>query len=211
MEQHFNKSLASKIYKRLLAEIISGELPAGEKLKETSLTKKLKVSRTPIREAIQRLTQEGLVEHILNYGCFVKKQNKEEIREIFECRQVLECAALEAGFDNISKEKLVELDRLISIVEKLDKNAQIGTSIKLDDKIHELVVELCPNKKMKDMLLKLQQQAMPFRTFRSLDQEKIAGITTERINIFKAIVDGDKAKAVQLLKEHILAAEGVVY
>jgi DNA-binding GntR family transcriptional regulator len=207
--QPFYTSLSDKVYKRLLSDIISGRISAGEKVGEELLSAKMRVSRTPVREAIHRLTQEGLIERIPRCGCFVKKQNRNEIRELFECRQVLECAALEMGFSNIPKERLSAMSELIEDIEKMNLERQVELSLKLDDILHSLIVEICPNELMKKMLLKLQQQCMPFRTFRSLNAEEISNVTSERVCILRALVAGDKEASVRLLKTHIQAGEEI--
>ena len=203
MKQQFYTSLSDKVYNRLLADILSGCIPVGEKLGEDAISAKMKVSRTPVREAIHRLTQEGIIERIPRCGCFVKKQNRDEVREIFECRQLMECYALTEGFDNIEKNRLTEMTKLVDELGEITSEEEIDLSLKLDDLLHALVIEVCPNQLIKGMILKLQQQSNPFRTFRSLDEKEITNITAERAAIIKAISKGDKKQAVTLLREHI--------
>jgi len=82
--QRFYTSLSDKVYNRLLADIISGKIAAGDKLGEDAFSARMKVSRTPVREAIHRLTQEGLIERIPRCGCFVKEQDLNQLEEVFE-------------------------------------------------------------------------------------------------------------------------------
>ena len=119
MNRNFYTSLSDKVYRRLLGDIVSGKIPAGEKVGEEAAAAKLKVSRTPVREAIHRLTAEGLIERIPRCGCRVKKTNSDYIRNIFECRMLLECHALESGFDNIPEMKLNEMRELLNNIDKL--------------------------------------------------------------------------------------------
>lgn len=211
MEQNFYKSLPDKVYRRLLADIISGKIPPGEKLKEDALSLRMKVSRTPIREAIHRLTQEGLIERIPRCGCFVKKNNNEDVRDFFECRMLLECHALNTGFDNIPQKKIKMMQELLQNIEKLEISDQTEASLKVDDLMHDLIAEICPNKLVRSMLMRLQQQCRPFRTFRSLDKKEIFSATAERSSIIKAIAGGNRNEAVRLLKKHIMGAKGTAY
>ena len=83
-------NLKEAVYQRLKESIIRGEISPGSKLVETQISQKLGVSRTPLREAISRLGQEGLLEVVPRHGTFVRKQSVNEILESLEIREALE-------------------------------------------------------------------------------------------------------------------------
>lgn len=201
--QRFYTSSSDKVYNRLLADIFSGKIAAGEKLGEDAISTKMKVSRTPVREAMQRLTQEGLIERIPRCGCFVKAQDRNQLVEVFECRQILECQALDSGFERISERHRREMKKLIRKIDIKEAVSMLEISLQMDDLLHGMIVDICPNKLMKELILKLQQQSNPLRVYRSLNIEEIANITQERICLLKAISAGEKKKALKLLAQHI--------
>lgn len=199
---------SDKVYNRLLVNILSGKIPAGEKLGEDAISATMKVSRTPVREAIHRLTLEGLLKRIPRCGCFVKEQNNNQLQEVFECRQILERQALSAGFAAIDDKKLAGIKILLRQLKEVNsEEGELELSLQLDDQLHGMIVDICPNKLMKEMILKLQQQSNPLRIFRSLNAEEISNITAERIELINAIIAGDKIKSVELLKQHIRIPE----
>lgn len=86
---------SDEVANRLRQAILTGSLPPGTRLIEQELAQDLAVSRIPIREALQRLSEEGLVRRIPNHGAFVYSPTKEEIEQISSLRVVLECFVVE--------------------------------------------------------------------------------------------------------------------
>src|SRR5687767_13229518 len=86
--------LSDKAYEQLYQSIIEGKFSAGERLVELKLAKLLKVGRTPLREALLRLTSIGLVESMPGMGFFVKTLTLSDLDELFQIRASLECLAI---------------------------------------------------------------------------------------------------------------------
>ena len=103
------KSLKDKAYDELKELIISGKLEANERIDEDFLSKSLNVSRTPVREAINRLEQEGWINIVPRKGMFVNNISLKEINDIFQVRSNLEPIILEMAFYKINREDLVSL------------------------------------------------------------------------------------------------------
>jgi len=110
------KVIAHEILKR---RIINNSLTPNEPLNERVLSEELKISKTPIREALQQLEKEGLVENVPHKGSFVSRVSVQDIREIFEVREILECAAARGSalngitlreFAYISSINLIQID-----------------------------------------------------------------------------------------------------
>lgn len=195
-----HQSLAECVYEKMLKDIINGKLNAGTKLSEETICDQYGVSRTPAREAMLMLERDGLVERIPRRGFYVKAFDEAEIGELYQCRQILECLALEHGFDYIQEK---ELDKLKQVIDEALGNSQAELSMYADEKLHELIVESCPNKHLREIVKQLVQRTRPFRLRRSYGSSNINAITMERKNIIIAIRQKDKALAVKLLGEHI--------
>ncbi len=103
------KNIKLEVYKIIREGIVKSEIPRGAQLKESDLVKKLGVSRTPIREALNQLSKEGIIEIYPRKGAFVKRWTKEEVIEILLIRYVLEGLAVRLAtrnLDAISTRKL---------------------------------------------------------------------------------------------------------
>ena len=104
-------TLVDRVYQRIWGWINSGKLEAGDWLRIQELGRTLKVSDTPIREALIRLQQSGLVETIPHVGTRVKRFTRQDIEEVFDLREALECYALQRVSATLSATALRRLRR----------------------------------------------------------------------------------------------------
>ena len=200
MSQKINHlSLAEQVYHQLLDQIISGKLSEGAKLSEENICRDLGISRTPAREALMMLHRDKLVNRIPRRGCFVRKFDSKEIRDLFECRRLLECLVLKQGFDSISEEKLLELRDILKT--SGDNNRKV--SLDVDEKMHELIIKSCPNHYLQDIVRQIIKRIQPLRSWRTIGSNDIKAINAERLEIINALLAREKEKAIRLLGEHI--------
>ena len=113
------KSLKEKAYVELKEMIISGKLKSNERIDEELLSKSLNVSRTPVREAINKLEQEGWINIVPRKGMFVNNISIKEINDVFQVRSNLEPIILEMAFERLEKNILEYL--IIEFSNFLDK------------------------------------------------------------------------------------------
>ena len=197
-------SLAEQVYHHLLDRIINGKLAEGTKLSEESICGDLGVSRTPAREALMMLCRDQLVDRIPRCGCFTRKFDSEEVKELFECRRLLECLVLEQGFDNIPEKELLKLKNTLKTVNGDDgKN-----SLAVDDKLHELILASCPNRHLQEIVRQVIRRTKPLRSWRTFSSGDLKTINNERLGIINAWLAQEKEKAVRGLGEHI--AQGAI-
>ena len=111
------QSLEEMVYSRLEEEILSGELVRGESLVEISLSKRLGVSRTPIRGAHHRLSEEGLVEISPNRGAVVLGINVDDLVDIYRIRERLEGLASALAAKRINEDELYKLTEAVDLAE----------------------------------------------------------------------------------------------
>jgi DNA-binding GntR family transcriptional regulator len=109
-----SRRIFDEVYRRLRSAIIAGHFPAGERFVERTLTERLQVSRTPIREAIKRLEQEGLVVCYPHRGCFVRSPSYEEAREAYEVRRIAEGFAGELAASRATDDELRAIHQLLA-------------------------------------------------------------------------------------------------
>jgi DNA-binding GntR family transcriptional regulator len=109
-----SRRVFDEVYRRLRTAIIAGDFPAGERFVERSLTERLQVSRTPIREAIKRLEQEGLVVCYPHKGCFVRSPSYDEARQAYEMRRVAEGLAGELAASRATDTEIAAIQELLA-------------------------------------------------------------------------------------------------
>lgn len=194
-----HRSLAEEVYHRLLDEIVGGKREAGAKLSEEGICSELGVSRTPAREALLMLHNDGLIDRHPRRGCFVKNFDPRETAELFECRKMLECLALELGFDTISRDELRHLQTSLNP----DTEISEAKSLEIDEQLHRLILDSCPNRHLREIIDTQIRRTQPFRAWRTRSSETPGDINTERLDIINAILDGERDSAIRLLGEHI--------
>ncbi len=128
--------------------IVDGRLPAGNRINEVHLSRQLGVSRTPLREALARLAQEGALESIPRIGYFVRALTIEEFEQIYSIRPLLDPEALRlAGLPSSDR-----IERLREINQKIEKARGADAIIDLDDEWHLELIADCPNKVLVDLI-----------------------------------------------------------
>lgn len=106
------KSLGESVYAHITKKLVIGELVAGQKLSEQTLATECGTSRTPVREAIRRLIQEGVLYQVPSTGTFVAQLDRRHLLDAYEMRMVVECHAIQQAVRRLTKETRQELRRL---------------------------------------------------------------------------------------------------
>ena len=166
--------MKKKIYDILREKIVTLRLPPGEPLIEEKLAKRFKVSRTPIREVLNRLNHEGLVELIPQKGAFVARIGFTDAREIFQIREALEGIAAKISASRFTKEELDEFESALD-TEDLEEAEKVGR------KLHQSIVQKAENKRISGLIDMLRGQIermyffarnLPGRENRSLQEHR---------------------------------------
>ena len=205
MREIMRKNLSEEVYDVLKEMIIAGKLSPGEKLPEEELTKKLGVSRTPIRQAISALAQDNLVDIIPRRGAFVTKLSRQDITEIYDIRMALEGLAVCLSVQHLSDEELSKMTRVLEQAEAaLEKDPE--QAIDADLMLHEMIVKNSGNLRLQELIVELRDQMHSFRILEGHQQKVIPKVMKERWDILNAIKARDSHEAQRAIIEHI---EGV--
>lgn len=199
--------LRDVVFNTLRQAILKGELKPGERLMEIALAERLGVSRTPIREAMRKLEQEGLVVMIPRKGAYVDGISLKDIHEVYEIRAALEALALELAAKYITDEELDELALQVKEEEALTDAGRLNEIIFIDSSFHDLIYQYARNSKLTQFVEILQEQ---FKRFRALPLGGSARSNTaleEHQQILEALKNHDSILAAQLAKKHIAGAE----
>lgn len=208
--KHKTVSLADQVFERLESDIICGKYERGQVLTELGLTEDLGVSRTPIREAVQRLEQVQLVKN-LPKGIKVLGVTDRDIQEIYTIRLRIEglaaARAAESG-DEDGKRALYEaLSMQEYFVSKHDAD-----HIKSQDSIfHEVVYEMSGSGILQATLLPLHRKVQKYRQISVQSDQRALSSLEEHRQIYDAICKGDAPLAEKLMTEHIRNAMGRMF
>jgi DNA-binding GntR family transcriptional regulator len=194
--------LSDKAYHLIRQKIITLELPPLAPIDEQMLMEALKLGRTPIREALQRLAAEDLVSIVPRRGMFVAEISLTDLQKIFELRMLLEgfCARLAA-----QRATDEQLRRLEALIHELDTtSSENGTALMtIDEQFHEMLYEAADNEFLADTLRRLH--ALSFRIWHLvLDRlGSLRDAMEQHIEITAALKARDGVRAEALLQQHI--------
>lgn len=199
-----SRTLRVQVVDILRNAIVSGQLKPGEHLKEGVIEEQLAVSRSPIREALRQLEQEGLIVSIPNQGSFVRRFDEQDVWEIFTLRTALEDLACELLLRNgqIPSSDLAELQELIDQQDAAYRAEDWSTLASLDMEFHELIVSKSGSGRLLRMWqrLRLQIQMLFCERWRALDQVPLS-VSPNHSAILEALRQGDLDQISRLNKE----------
>lgn len=204
------KSLKEKVYEILKEMIISGKLKYNERIEEDVLATSLEVSRTPVREAINKLEQEGWINIIPRRGMFVSNVSLKEINDIFQVRLNIEPIILQMGFSNIPLDQCKKLkEEFESFLNRELTKDEIQTLDELDNTLHLLILKSCNNNFIEKMMENVYEHNMRLRNQSVQSNDRRNEATKEHISLINSIIEGDLNKGLELIKYHnIKAKEG---
>ncbi len=205
------QTITDAAYEKIKSDILSGKYKPGQHLREKDLCDDLQVSRTPIRDALNRLGQEGLVVVKPHKGVFVRKFTKKNIQDYYQTRAVLEGLGAELAAKNVTDSSKREF---LMILEKMkeslltEKRKQLGDKalIKWNDYFHDYVFKIAGNEVLDKMRKTLAYPIALIRVTSWIDDGRRLQTLKEHENIIKAIVAEDSQKAKQYAELHIYNA-----
>ncbi len=206
-----NISLAVKVFEALESEILKGELERGETLSENKISARLGVSRTPVREALQRLEQEGLVKTEPGKGAVVLGISQGDLLDIYEIRIRIEGLAARYAARNITDEQAKEMLDLVELQEFYAMKNDSQNLRDIDSKFHSMIYKFCTSRILTDTLTSLHHRIERFRRM-SVEMGGRGNLSVEEHReIAEALASHDEDKAESLLIEHIKNARDKLF
>lgn len=191
-------------YNLIKNKILNNEFKSGEYLEEKMLCDLIGVSRTPVREAINILENEGFVNVHANKGIFVSTLDIKSSKELFQARAYIEPILLELGWKNLDLNKL---DDFASSTKNFisDKNYQSLNEI--DYEFHNYINSCCDNSILLKIANRIQDQFQRVRTLNYYDEQRIVGGAYEHLNIIDLIKNDNLDEAKIEVKNHVYSTQ----
>jgi DNA-binding GntR family transcriptional regulator len=196
---------ADQAYQGILRRIQTGELRQGDRLTEDRIAEGLGMSRTPVREALNRLVSRGLVEVSLGRTLAIRRLERAQVIELYEMRQILEGAAARLAAKHASKAEIYSLENLLERTRP--ENGKIALSpdamAKLNTEFHDGILQASHNRYLQDQSEQLRESLwlLVGTTFSVKGRSKAA--YGEHALILQAIAAGDESGAEEVARQHI--------
>lgn len=205
------KPLKELVYLELKHKILTGEIASQTRLMEIDLSEKMNVSRTPIREAIKRLADDGLVKVEPRRGAYVANISIKDMLDVFEVREDLEGFVAQLASERIGEEEKETLKKIAAEYEAAIRKPNKEAIIELDEKFHNFIVACCNNETLSELVNYVQELSLRFR-YLYYDDFSLYQSTAEQHNrIMTAINEGRADDARKEADAHVCTLKEFVY
>jgi DNA-binding GntR family transcriptional regulator len=209
-EKQEKTTLKSSALKEIKRAILSGKLKPGDRLVETQLAKDMGISKFPIREAIGQLERLGFVSTVPYKGSCVSTFSERDMEELYTLRSALESLAVRILMSKLNE---VTIEKLISIVEKMQKAAdkeKLEEVINEDIRFHQTICELSGHRKLLEMWMMLQDQIKYFITMEEYFNDQSNVLVEPHYRILEALKGGDNQLLEKSINDHLMLGLSIV-
>ncbi|MDD2503040.1 MAG: GntR family transcriptional regulator [Clostridia bacterium] len=197
-------SLAQWAYISIKDYIINNNLEPGSQLNIEELTLELNISRTPVREALIRLKQEGIVTSMPRVGFFVSGITKKEFDDLFELRLLVECYVAEQAAKRMSDKTLESLEKTLERSNLLVQEGKTKEFNQLEIIFHNTIIESLHNNRISAVMNSVEDLLYKERLIAIGSLENVKQSVVEHEKILKAIQNRDFVLSNRAMEEHLL-------
>jgi DNA-binding GntR family transcriptional regulator len=198
-----NLTLTDKIYQLLKENIVRHRLEPGARLLDQEIADSLNVSRTPVREALNRLGAEGLVDIVPRRGAFVVNLSDKDIKDVYEVREVLEILAIRLALPRMTDKDLAVLDEILEECATALERQDYLVCFELDRKFHDEIVRMSGNAKLAEVNTLLGGNIQTTRWRHCQDGHRQQISLQEHRGILDALKKRDADRAAEFVSHHI--------
>lgn len=204
------RNRAAQVYEDLRSQIVSGRLRPNQRLIEVEVASQFAVSRTPVRESLQRLAAEGLVTPVRR-GWAVKERTLAEIREIYEVREALEGYACRLAAERIDPEQLALVTKIAEEREKVARTpANRELLVGSNDRFHSEIFKSCGNARLIERIERNLDYYYNVQVAALYTHEDWRESTRQHFDLVAALQARNGAAAEQTMRQHIRDALRVI-
>ena len=203
-----SENLSARVYNQIKHLILCNEIMPGQKLNHQRLSERLGVSRTPVREALTRLVQEGYVSFLPNRGFTCKEIRMQEAEELYELREALEAFAVQKAIESLTDDALDQLKNTMHCYGRDVENRFSRERLVYDQDVHLAIAQMSGNETLQNMLSHVFERiVLKRRTDGIYDAARGTTAHQEHLRLLAAMERRDAAAAVAIVRSHIQAGK----
>lgn len=196
-----------KAYRIIKDKIIKCEFAPGDILDEKQLVKEIGASRTPIREALNKIEQENLIRIIPKRGVFVCEITPKDLTDLFQVREQIGPFVTRLATPHLPEEELLKYRKLFTEMDKLE-NLEV---FELDNKFHHFIVSGCKNKYFMQLMENIYVQNQRIRILSARMNNRLNISASEHLNIIECLLKRDADGAAEEMRKHVIRARDTAY
>ncbi len=198
-----SKPIREIAYEVLKKAIITGEIPAGERIVETDYADRLHISRTPLREALRKLERDGLVEYVMRRGVVVRAFTIDDVREIYTIRNSLEMLTLPAIIEKATREDIDSLRERLSEMDRLQEKDDIEGLSPLARAFHWELTSICGQKRILRVIEGQDEYIRRFSAMSIRQENRRSQAHEEHHRLVDYVEAKDLERFTELTRKHI--------
>lgn len=211
--QSSRTSLNELAYNRIKEAIIYCEIKPGTWISENALSQSLNMSRTPVREALKMLVNEGFLETRQGIGALVKEIELKDLVDLYDLRKTLECMAAETSIMSITNYDIKYLREVWSgMLEKMKNHEKVDSRIigKYDNELHGLIIDRCRNGYLKSVMTNIRQHILRYQLLTVMALGDMEATIRQHLEIIDIMEERNINELIPALKCHIEEAAEII-
>ncbi len=197
------QSAKDRIYRAIKEKIINLDLKPGDILSDRKLSEELKVSRTPVREALNLLQKENYVRQHSGRGFFVSEISLKNIEDLYDVRMALESASLRHAAKRDVSKHIELMNQLLRHHKDLTKNFKPQGKFFEDAEFHKAFIMMSENQYMLEILELIFERIQMLRNIEGISEERVKAALQQHMKIFECFKKGLYSETEQMLCQHI--------
>jgi len=196
-------SAAARVASELRSEILQGDITPGSRLSQQSTAERFGVSRIPVRDALQILVGEGLVQPVSNATAVVTGMSIAELQELYELREAVEPLATQIAVPNVGRAEHITMRKQLQIMEE---NVDTRTWLAANNAFHAAVYERAGRPRMIELVERLRRLTDRYMYVHIEVIGQMEHLTSEHLGILAAVEAGDAPLTAMLTREHLASS-----
>jgi len=203
--------LAGTVYEALRRDILEREFDPGEPLTEHELSRRYGVSRTPVREALAKLERDRLVRVVPKKGAFVRALSHDDVRELYQLREVLEALAVRLAAPRLDRGDLEGFAARFRELKALGAKVAYTEVRALGDEFHAFLVKQAGNARLVEAIDRIREQIRAVWTMAMLAPRRVQGLVHEHLSLIDALERSDVRRAERLMARHVRRVRDTIF
>lgn len=203
MVVHVLLSASELAAEEIRSQIRSGQIKAGERINGDAIARDLGISKTPVRDALQTLRAEGLVEIQARVGAFVRHISPRELSEVYALKSTVEPLAASWAAEHGSEQDKERLEQVMARFETAAAAADTEACVECVDEIHDLIFDMSDSEVMVEVYRVFRARVKRLRHLNLSQEGRLALSVEQHRNIVDAICSGNPTKSAKAMSDHI--------
>lgn len=197
------EKLSDQVYTIIRDRILNNQLKPGTRINFNEILDELKISKTPLREALNKLQMEGFVDVKPRSGTYVSIPSKEDIIEMYDLRKAIEWQAVQLAIDHFPESELLALQKELIFTDKMIEMKNYNYFTQMDTTFHRSIMKYCKNTQIQNVMTTIDSHMKWFRITSATQLDRMLIANRRHRQILESMLEKNKHLTRDLMEIHI--------